>query len=64
MIRRFVSSPIQKTVLLSRKMAHDAKEPPKTGIEGFVAKYLPKNHHVCNFNILNVKRVIFIIFLI
>ena len=50
MIRRFVTSPVQKTAMLARKMAHDAKnEPPKTGIEAIVAKYLPKNHHVSTY---------------
>ena len=51
MMRRFVS-PIKKAVIQSRKMAHAANEPPKTGIDAIVAKYLPKNHHVRKFKFI------------
>lgn len=56
MLRR-IAVPVQKSAIYSRKMAH-AKEAPKGGLEGFVATYLPKNHHVRGFNYLFPYRII------
>lgn len=50
MMRKFMSGPVKEVLVQSRKMAAHAKveAPAVGGLEGFVAKYLPKNHHVCN----------------
>ena len=55
MLRR-IAAPVQKSATYSRKMAH-AKEAPKGGLEGFVATYLPKNHHVRDFSNLFSYRI-------
>ena len=47
-VRKF-SRKVYNGIRHSGSHAHDA--PPATGLDGFVRKYLPGDHHVCNLRL-------------